>query len=305
MIEIAFLARRFWLQLALRSALTSLGVVVIISAFILLTSPLDEWWFEAFPVFGTAGAYVQAHNPWDFFVFAFIVTTALGYLRQIQDALIDRFNLTSLVAMSSNNLDESEAPMRDLGVIRATLSARRRLLESLLAFAPAAAQLIVVGVILMMNELVLAGAICLVVLVGVAIAVPWMIARFTRRRAELLSRLGEPSDERIKDKALRARRAFDISAGRLQILVNRPIERLRVGWPVLLFAALGGSAIALAVIDSMTKAGDLPERSTLLIIFLILAARAALSAAQRSEDLAFFATAVDQINDSEDGGESL
>lgn len=305
MTEIAFLARRFWLQLALRAALTGLGVVVIVGVFVLLTSPLEAWWFREFPALQDAGRYIQGHNPWDFFVFAFIVTTALGYVRQVQDALIDRFNLAALVQISSADLDASETPMRDLGAVRATLSARRRLLESLLAFAPAAAQVLVVGVILMLNQLVVAGVLCLVVLTAVAIAVPWMTRRFSVRRSQVLHRLGETTRERTKDKALRARRAFMLSAGRLEILVNRPIERLRVGWPVLLFAVLGGTGIAVSVIDGMTTAGDLPDRSTLLIVFLILAARAVLSAAQRSEDLAFFATAVEQISDSEDGGESL
>jgi hypothetical protein len=305
MTEIVFLARRFWLQLVVRSALASVSVIAIVSAFILLTSPLDQWWFSAFPFLAEIGAFIQGHNPWDFFIFAFLVTTAIGYIRQILDALADRHNLSSLVAISSDDLDQSETPMRDLGAVRATLGARRRLLESLFGFAPGASQLLVVSVILMVNNLVLAGVFCLVVLAGVVVAVPWMTSRFARRRAQALGRLAAPSTERIKDKALRARRAFNLSAGRLQILVNRPIERLRVGWPVLVLAAVGGSAIAFSVITGMTAAGDLPQRSTLLIIFLILAARAALSAAQRSEDLAFFATAVEQINDSDDGGESL
>lgn len=305
MTEIGFLARQFWLQLALRAALTGLGVAVIVSAFILLTSPLDAWWFRDFPALQDAGSYIQGHNPWDFFVFAFVITTALGYLRQVGDALVDRSNLAALVKISSNDLDESETPMRELGAVRATLSARRRLLESLLAFAPAAAQVLVVGVILILNELVVAGVLCLVVLSVEAIAVPWMTRRFSLRRSQVLHRLGETTRVRTKDKALRARRAFSLSAGRLEILVHRPIERLRVGWPVLLLAVLGGTGIAASVIDGMTKAGDLPERSTLLIVFLIVAARAVLSAAQRSEDLAFFATAVEQISSSDDGGESL
>ncbi len=305
MTEIAFLAHRFWRQLLVRSLLASLGVVLVASAFIILTSSLEEWWFTAVPPLRTAGTYIQGHNPWDFFIFAFIVTTGLGYLRQIVDALADRRNLATLVSISSSVLDESERPMRDLGAVRATLGARRRLLESLLSFAPAASQLLVVGVILLLNRLVVSGLLCVAVLLGVVVAVPWMTARFSRRRAEVLERLGERSRERIKDRTLRARRAFTISTGRLQILVNRPLERLRVGWPVLLFAALGGSLIALSVIGGMSAAGDLPQRSTLLIVFLVLAARAALSAAQRSEDLAFFATAVEQINDSDDGGESL
>ena len=305
MTEIAFLARRFWLQLTLRSALTSLGVAVIVSAFVLLTSPLEAWWFRAFPALQDAGRYVQGHNPWDFFVFAFIVTTALGYMRQVQDTLVDRFNLAALVKISGSDLDESETPMRDLGAVRATLGARRRLLESLLAFAPAAVQVLVVGVILMLNQLVVAGVLCIVVLGGVAIAVPWMTRRFSLRRSQVLHRLGETTRVRTKDKTLRARQAFLLSAGRLEILVNRPLERLRVGWPVLLFAMFGGAAIAVSLIDGMAAAGDLPDRSTLLIVFLILAARAVLWAAQRSEDLAFFATAVEQISDSEDGGESL
>jgi hypothetical protein len=305
MSEIGFLARRFWVQLLVRSVFTALGAAAIVGIFIVLTSPLDEWWFTSFPALGAAGAFIQGHNPWDFFIFAFIVTTALGYVRQVVDALADRYNLAALVEISSRDLDESETPMRDLGAVRATLAARRRLLESLLAFAPAAAQVLVVGIILMLNRLALAGLISFVVLVGVCVAVPWMTGRFTRRRMAMLERLGATSRERIKDKTLRARRAFNLSAGRLQILVNRPIERLRVGWPVLLFASLGGCAIAISIISDMTAAGELPQRSTLLIVFLILAARAALSSAQRSEDLAFFATAVEQINESEDGGESL
>ena len=304
--EIVFLVARFRVQLAFRVAWTSLIVTLIVGVFLLLTSPLDSWWFTNVPIFGVAGEYIQLHNPWDFFIYAFLVTTAVGYLRQVQDTFVDRWNLRTLVRISEAELAAAADPLQGLGARRATLGGRRRLLEVILAFVPALAQVVVVGIILALNGLLVAFVACLGVAIGVVAGVPWMSARFAKRRAEILAAAESPATlAREKDPRLRAERALGDTAARMRVLVDRPIERLRVGWPVLGFAVVGAVVTAVSVIDTMTRGGDLPERSTLLIVFLILSARAILSSAQKAEEVAFFATALQQIGESDDGSEAL
>jgi hypothetical protein len=304
--EIVFLCRRFGVQLVLRAISTSLVVVAIVSVFLLLTSPLTSLWFTNVPIIGIAGAYIQQHNPWDFFVYAFIVTTVIGYARQMQDAFVDRLNLRSLIQLSEAELAAADDPMQGLGARRAMLGARRRLLEVILAFVPALTQVVAVGAILALNGLVTAFVACLIVAAGITASVPWMTSRFARRRAEILASSDNPEGiAREKDPRLRAKRALGDTAARMRVLVHRPFERLRVGWPVVSFAVVGAVATAGSILDSMTRAGNLPARSTLLIVFLILSARAILSAAQKAEDVAFFATALQQIGESEDGAEAL
>lgn len=297
--EIAFLSRRFSLQLTLRAAMSALTLSVVLLAFLLLTSPLDAGWFERFPSLLPTGEFIQEHEPWDFFIAAFMISTAMGYARQFLDARIDRMNLNKLVAISSTVLDESSEPMETLAIVRAALSARRRLLESLLSLAPAAVQVVVVAIALSLNGLASAAATCIAILLGVIGSVPWMAARFTRRRAALTATQGEEESGRIKDKAARARRAFNRTTGRLRVVVDRPIERLRVGWPVFGITALGGALAAFLIVDGMTRADELPQRSTLLIVFLVISAGGLLRVAQRAEDVAFFATIASRIEEDE------
>jgi hypothetical protein len=55
----------------------------------------------------------------------------------------------------------------------------------------------------------------------------------------------------------------------------------------------------------MSAGGSLPDKGTLLILLLVLTSNIVLRFAQSAEDLAFFAAALELIESSEDGSESI
>jgi hypothetical protein len=89
------------------------------------------------------------------------------------------------------------------------------------------------------------------------------------------------------------------------VIINRPLIRLKVAWPILTAAAVSVAAMAVLTIHDMGSAGELPQKATLLILLLALTGRMCLQAAQNLEDLAFFASMLQGVHDSEDGRENL
>jgi ABC-type multidrug transport system fused ATPase/permease subunit len=127
-------------------------------------------------------------------------------------------------------------------------------------------------------------------------------ARQERRRA---ASSPEQIAERERQARARANERLARSAERMFIIINRPIVRLRVGWPILVAAIVAVSGVVILTIHDMTTAGQLPERGTLLILMLVLASRSCLTLAQYWEDLSFFTASLVLIDESDEGQEVL
>ena len=295
--------------MAARGALAAGITVAFVFAFGLITSNMSAWWFDAFPWMRELALWVRASNPWDFFVVVFIFVNAFHYLQVVQGVYFDRFNLAALVALSKSELAAEKTSDPNPNLYRALLGGRRRLLESIIRFDPTLWSLGALTV----SFAVLGhwwSALCVAAFGGTVVwLIPRMITKFTRRRESALSLHRERQDEnprgRVKDPRERTDRSIDETAARLAVFVNRPIERLRVGWPILVAAAAAVAAVAAFTVSDMQRTGELPARATLLILMLVLTARSTLSSAQQGEDLAFFASALTEMEESEDGTETI
>ena len=128
-----------------------------------------------------------------------------------------------------------------------------------------------------------------------------------KERQELRRAASSPEQiaERERQARERANERLARSAERMYVIINRPIVRLRVGWPILVAAIVAVSGVAIITIHDMTSAGQLPERGTLLILMLVLASRSCLTLAQYWEDLSFFTASLVLIDESDEGQEVL
>jgi hypothetical protein len=133
--------------------------------------------------------------------------------------------------------------------------------------------------------------------------------RQARRKALRERRRAASSPEQIAEREIKARERANerlaVSAERMFVIINRPIVRLRIGWPILVAAAVAVSGVAISTVHDMSTAGQLPERGTLLILLLVLASRSCLTLAQYWEDLSFFTASLVLIDESDDGQEIL
>lgn len=130
------------------------------------------------------------------------------------------------------------------------------------------------------------------------------------RRAELRAKRAAmaPSDhetERQHKARAKAEARLTASADRMFMIINRPIVRLRIGWPILVAGAATVAGVATLTIHDMASAGQLPQQGTLLILLLVLASRSCLTLAQHWEDLSFFTASLVRIQESDTGQDSL
>jgi hypothetical protein len=115
------------------------------------------------------------------------------------------------------------------------------------------------------------------------------------------------NDELERQSKARARAEIRLasSADRMFTIINRPIVRLRIGWPILVAAAVTVAGVATLTIHDMASRGQLPQQGTLLILLLVLASRSCLTLAQHWEDLSFFTASLVRIQESDNGQETL
>lgn len=321
-------------QLILRGALASTSTVLLVLALGLITADEASWWFNLIPAFGSVSTWLKAQNPWNLFLFMFIGVNLITYTQQVQGVLLDRYNAKVLIQQSMNELNSSADPLAEISKRRALLGARRRLLESILKFDPFVWRLVALAIALSVLGHWWAGVFLLVEGVLIFILLPRMISGFEQIRARqqesseaensdsapleqsqpaqlsaderkiLRQRMQDP-EERAKIGRLKAQQNLNGSAQKMMTLVNRPLIRLRVGWPAIALAGLTVAGVTVTTIADMSSRGELPERSTLLILLLVLTSNIALRLAQSSEDLAFFASTLEEISESEDGSETL
>jgi len=181
------------------------------------------------------------------------------------------------------------------------LGGRRRLLDSIIRFDPTLWSLATLSVCFLFFGHVWSALVVLAYGSLVASFVPRMVTHFNSRHVQRQKEaLARRPIERPKSSHDRASRSMTDVNDRLVTFVNRPLERLRVGWPVAAAAALTVVSVALFTITDMTAAGELPARATLIIVLLALTSRTALSTAQQGENVAFFAAAVNQAEESDD-----
>lgn len=319
-------------QLFLRGILSAIATLLLIAILALLTFDLQVWWFHALPWLNSPATWFRTQDPWNFFFIVFIFVNVIGYSRQVQGVFFDRHNAHVLVKLSAHELASSESPAAEVGKRRAALNGRRRLLESVLSLDPLfwAMGSLVLAFVLLGHYW--AAASIILEAVAIVILIPFMMKKFT----ELRSNIGEdeedeapgsasvpvnlelsPQELKARRQALRdpdvrahhernrAEQSLADAAERMMALINRPLVRLRIGWPVIAIAATAVGVISVSLITEMSIGGDLPARATLLILLLVLASSTSLRVAQNSEDLAFFASALEQIMTSPDGSETL
>ena len=123
------------------------------------------------------------------------------------------------------------------------------------------------------------------------------------KRAAMTS--SDRETERQQRTRARAEERLTASADRMFMLINRPIVRLRIAWPILVAAAVTVAGVATLTISDMARAGQLPQQGTLLILLLVLASRSCLTLAQHWEDLSFFTASLVRIHESDTGQDTL
>jgi hypothetical protein len=303
-------------------------IFLLVTIFALLTADLSSWWFDSLPILNSLSTWVRSHNPWDFFLFVFVVLSLLGYFRQVQGVLYDRYNARILVSLSRAELAASDSPKSAVGKKRSELNGRRRLLESLLKFDPLIWSLVGLLIVLLAFQHFFAAVILGTMASVIFLYLPIMIRRFMSMsetdkvsddfssNSGALDSYLEPeknsnglgktpaASKTQRDRERAEQNLFD-SAERMFTLVNRPLVRIRVSWPLILVALVSVTLIAATLISEMSAGGSLPDKGTLLILLLVLTSNIVLRFAQSAEDLAFFAAALELIESSEDGYESI
>jgi hypothetical protein len=326
--ELRFLFRR---QLGLRG-LVSAGVTFsAVLVFWGLTADGTNWWFRSVPELSELSTWLKSQNPWNLFLFIFIGVNAVNYAQQVQGVLVDRLNARVLIRISNEDLKSSEDPGQDSGKRRALLGGRRRVLESLIKFVPIVWSLAALAFSFFLLGHVWPALLLIFELIFILWFLPRMIGRFDRARDKPATPEEAPGDvqmlspatditreerRRRRDQAQdpiekarisreKAEQNLAAAAERMMAIIDRPLVRIKVGWPAIVVAVSVVTAVTLMTIAEMTRSGDLPEKGTLLILLIILTSNIALRAAQASEDLAFFTSSLNEMNESEDGSESL
>ena len=335
--EIQLLRRTFRNQLRVRGLLAAGVTAGLVFGFGLITADFSSWWFDAMPWLKSASAWVKDQNSWDLFIFVFLGLTVISYGQQLQMVLLERHNGRVLVELSESELRAQEDQLIEMGKLRSLLTSRRRVLESLLKAEPTIYSLVTLIVCFaVLGHLYVAGVLAVFLLVSYFLY-PKMQRSFDQYRipdenddeSGVLD-AGETSDtvtarsddghgsqqaarlskkdrvaRRSQSRRERAERGLQDSAERMFMIINRPLVRLKVGWPILTSAAVSVAAMAVLTIHDMGSAGELPQKATLLILLLALTGRTCLLAAQSLEDLAFFASMLEGIEQSENGRENL
>ncbi len=326
--SIKLLRSVFRVQLIFRGLISAVLIFLLVTIFALLTADLSSWWFDSLPILNSVSLWVRSHNPWDFFLFVFVALSLLGYFRQVQGVLYDRYNARILVNLSRAELAVSDSPKSAVGKKRSELNGRRRLLESLLKFDSLVWSLVGLLVVLLAFQHFFAAVILGTMASVIFLYLPIMIRRFMSMSEinkvsddfpsnsgaldsylepeKSSNELGKtPAASRTQRDRERAEQNLFDSAERMFTLVNRPLVRIRVSWPLIVVALVSVTLIAATLISEMSAGGSLPDKGTLLILLLVLTSNIVLRFSQSAEDLAFFAAALELIESSEDGSESI
>lgn len=289
--EVALLRRTFLVQLVARGLSGAAISFALIAFFALLTSP-EEWdVLAAVPGMSELRALVQTLQPWELFVVVFLVGAVVDAAKRVQVAALERYNLRRLVALGRTEMSDGDDPREALKQARTRLTGRRRMLEELLLFDPAIITLAAVALALALVGLgvpaLLYGGWALVV----PALLPWLVARMNARRDRIAASAPVPREwtreQRQADPAAFAEERLDAAARSSLEIINRPVDRLRVAWPVI---ALGAAVVVSASIGSIIVLAGQPGRALLLIVSIVVAARAAARLVGSAEQLSFFAS---------------
>ena len=326
--ELRELRHVFRAQLRARGLLAAATTLTLVFAFGIITADLKSWWFDILPWLTDLSKWVKSQDSWDLFVYVFIGVAVFGNVQKIQSVLLDRYNGRILLQLSESEVEKVSASPRSVSKPANLLGARRRALEALFRSEPGMYSFLVLVVALA----ILGHPFSALLLVAFGALLFLYFAPMTRRFVALkepIEEEGEPlepleaetelpqsqkqtpeamaNQEADRDLRLRARaqQRLSVSAERLFMLINRPLVRLRIGWPILVGALVTVAGVATFTIHDMASWGQLPERGTLLILLLVLTGRSCLTLSQHWEDLAFFASSLEIINESDTGKETF
>lgn len=293
MLEVARLRRLFGLQLLVRGLGGAALAFALIAFAELLTSPEESALMAVIPGLSELRSLVQAVQPWELFVVVFLLGALLDAVKRVQAAALDRYNLRRLVELGRTELAEGDDPRAALRIARARLTGRRRMLEELLLFDPAVITLAAVGLVLGLIGLPIPALLCASWALVVVALLPWLIARMSTRRSQAAARAPRPREwtraERRADPAAFADERLDVAARSSLDIINRPVDRLVVAWPIIL---LGAIVVAATSIAAILQLAPQPGRALLLIVVIVVSARAAGRLVSSAEQLAFFASVV-------------
>lgn len=289
--EVALLRRTFVVQLLARGLVGAALSFALIAFFALLTSPDESVVLAAIPGMSELRALVQTLQPWELFVIVFLVGAVLDAAKRVQVAALDRYNLRRLVALGRTELAEGDDPRTALKQARTRLTGRRRMLEELLLFDPAIITLAAVALALALVGLPVPALLYGVWALAVPALLPWLVARMNARRERIAARTPAPREwtreQRQADPAAFADERLDAAARSSLEIINRPVDRLLVAWPVI---GLGSAVVVAASIAAIAALADEAGRALLLIVVIVVAARAAARLVGSAEQLSFFAS---------------
>lgn len=292
--EVALLRRTFLAQLIARGLAGAALSFSLVAFFALLTSPDESPLLAGIPGMTELRALVQALQPWELFVVVFLLSAVVDAAKRVQVAALERYNLRRLVEIGRGELaaaDDADDPRAALKAARTRLTGRRRMLEELLLFDPAIITLAAVAVALALVGLPLPAALYGAWALAVPVLLPWLIARMNARRDVIAARTPAPRtwtrEERQADQLGFADDRLAAAAQSSLEIINRPVDRLVVAWPVI---AIGAIVVASASIAAIVVVGGEPGRALLLIIAIVVSARAASRLIGSAEQLAFFAS---------------
>lgn len=303
--EVTVLRRLFALQLLARGLGGAALAVVLLAFAALLTSAEESALLAAIPGMSELRAAVQTVQPWELFVAVFLLGALIDAVKRVQVAALDRYNLRRLVDLGRTELAEGDDPRTALRAARARLTGRRRMLEELLLVDAAVITLAAVAVALAVIGLPVAALLCGAWALAAPALMPWLIARMNARRETVAARAPRPREwtraERRADPAAFADERLEVAARGSLAVINRPVDRLVVAWPMIV---LGTAVVAAAIVSAIGQLAAQTGRALLLIVVIVVIARAATRIVGSSEQLAYFASVVthplDESSDDED-----
>ncbi len=296
MLEVARLRRLFGLQVIVRGLIGAAVAFAVIAFAELLTSPEESVVVTALPGMSELRLFVQTVQPWELFVVVFLIGALLDAVKRVQAAALDRHNLRRLVDLERaelaelGELDDLRSALR---IARSRLTGRRRMLEELLQFDPAVMTLAAAGIVLGLIGLPVPALLCASWALLVAVLLPVLVTRMNARRTRVSARAPRSREwtraERRADPTAFADERLTVAARGSLDIINRPVDRLVVAWPVIL---LGTVVVATSSIAAIFQLAPQPGRALLLIVVIVVVARSASRLVSSAEQLAYFASVV-------------
>jgi len=289
--EVALLRRTFFVQLLARGLVGGALSFSLIAFFALLTSVDEPPLLAAIPGMSELRSLVQSLQPWELFVAVFLIGVGVDALKRVQTAALERYNLQRLVSLGRAELAQHDDPREGVKLARTRLTGRRRMLEELLSFDPAIITLAAVALALVFVGLPLPAMLYAAWALAVPALMPWVVTRMNARRDVVAAAAPPPRtwsrEERQADLAGFANERLSAAAVSSLQIINRPVDRLVVAWPVIV---LGGIVVAAASILSIVALAGQQGQALLLIITIVVSARSATRLVGSAEQLAFFAS---------------